>query len=83
MWRVVVLHQSDAAGVDADVPDAPVVEMLDRVGPGRRMRTVVAEAFRIGQVVLIGPAGAEEDDLADLKDAVGGFPRLQIGTLCR
>ena len=74
--RVVVLQEADAAGVDAEVADAPVVQVDDRVLAGRGVGAVVAEAVGERAVVAIRPAGAEEDDLARLELAVLGLPRL-------
>jgi hypothetical protein len=44
VWRIVILHLADATRVYADEPDASLVQQVNRVGAGRRMRSVIAEA---------------------------------------
>ena len=77
--RVVVLHEADAARVDAEVADAPLVQVHDRVLAGRGVGAVVAEAVGERAVVAVRPAGAEQDDLARLELAVLGLPRTGRG----
>ena len=72
--RVVVLHEADAARVDAEVADAPLVQVHDRVLAGRGMGAVVAEAVGERAVVAVRPAGAEQDDLARLELSMLGLP---------